>query len=459
MLIDVENGAGSMPGSAAAGIVGPMTPDQVANAVSKPLSILKDLPAWLLSGVACAAAILLFVPSVGAQLPPEARPYLWSTAILFGCLAVFRWLAMGIEALRSWRASRRPQKTFHLTAMSGMWHSAKQVDGSTIVQIVADLLVKNQSEQSIGLVRPRIIRPRRLRSEVVQSDVMVRAPRANVYGTAFISGHVVPPGMSLPAQAHIMVRRRAPRAQGNDLPVLLALTDEDGNEQRLWVTCKGQPASTKGSKPIPSEPIHAIKDPIAKDIAAILQAEAARYEKNGRSGGGFGSLHITTSGAPINGFGQDGWQTRTTRNQEILDDPSSVDLHSDNLDAILKLYDRFTPDDERSRLLAALRDRLGQPGYARVSYFIVCALWRLGDLDGALFLAAAKLPQEDAVDFGLSNTLYMLNGLLRYVHPDFSEADLDCIEKLVDSVGSGSFHIRQKIAAIRAWRVHSAPTT
>ncbi|MCP3392337.1 hypothetical protein NLM27_26670 [Bradyrhizobium sp. CCGB12] len=79
------------------------------------------------------------------------------------------------------------------------------------------------------------------------------------------------------------------------------------------------------------------------------------------------------------------------------------------------------------------------------------------DLETALSLAAAKLPKEDASDFGLSNTLYMLNGLLRYVHADFSEANLDCIEKLVDGVGSGSFHIRQKIAAIRAWRLHSQP--
>jgi hypothetical protein len=433
-----------------------MTPDQVANALGKPLSILKDLPAWLLSGVACAAAILLFVPSLTAQLPPEARPYLWSIAVLFGCLAVFKWLAVGIEGLHGWRASRRPKKTFHLTAISGMWNLAKQTDGSTVVQIVAELLIKNQHDQPIGLAQLRIIRPRRLRGEVLHADVMVRSPRGNTYGTAFVSGHRVPQGMSLPAQASAMVRCRAPCAAGSNLRVQLALADEDGNEQRIWITCKERSAPTERSKPISPEPIHAIKDPIAKDVAAILQAEAARYDKNGRSGGGFGSMHVAISGAQINGFGQDSWQTNSASNQEIYNDPKNIGLHSDNLDAILKLHDRLAPD-ERSRLLAAIRDRLGQPGYARVSYFIVCVLWRLGDLESALSLAAAKLPQEDTLDFGLSNTLYMLNGLLRYIHPDFSEADLDCIEKFVDRVGSGGFHIRQKIAAIRAWRVHSEP--
>ncbi|MHC2276363.1 hypothetical protein ACVME8_002974 [Bradyrhizobium diazoefficiens] len=428
-----------------------MTPDQIANAVSRPLAILKDLPAWLLSGVACAAAILLFVPSVTAQLPPEARPYLWPVAALFGCLAAFRWLAIGIEALRNWLTSRRPQKTFHLTPMSGWWHPTKQADGSTTVQVAAHLLVKNQHDQPVGLAQVRIIRPRSLRHEVVQSDVLVQSSNSDLHGNAFGSGHRVPAGMPLPAHVHILVRRRAsPRAPDADLRVLLAIVDEDGNEQRVWITCKGQPAQAKGRAPVPSEPIHTIEDPIAKNVAAILQAEAARYDKNGRKSGGFGSLHITTHGRAINALGQDGWETNSPRNQEIYTEPKFAALCSDNLDAILKL--------ERPRLTVALRDRLGQPSYERVSYFIVCVLWRLGDLETALTLAAAKLPKEDATDFGLSNTLFMLNGLLRYVHIDFSEADLDSVEKFIDRVGSEGFHIRQKLAAIRAWRVQSQPT-
>ena len=92
-----------------------MTPDQIG-VVGKILSIFKDLPAWFLSGLTCAAAILLLVPWVAAQLPPEAHPYLpylWLIVVFCGCLALFRWLAVGIEALRGWRASRRPKKTFH----------------------------------------------------------------------------------------------------------------------------------------------------------------------------------------------------------------------------------------------------------------------------------------------------------------------------------------------------------
>ena len=89
-----------------------------------------------------------------------------------------------------------------------------------------------------------------------------------------------------------------------------------------------------------------------------------------------------------------------------------------------------------------------------MSYFIVNALGD-GDLNTALSLAAAKLPKEEMRDFELSNILYMLNSLLRYIHPNFTDHNLNCVEKLVDRVGSESFHIRQKIAAIRE---HSAST-
>ena len=238
-----------------------------------------------------------------AQLPPDARPYLWLIVLLCGSLALFRWLALGIEALRGWQASRRPKKTFHLTSRSGMWFSTKQADGSTIVQIMAELLIRNQHSGPIGIAQVRIIRPRRLRGEVVHANIIVHSPDFDMHGSAL--GETIPSGMSLPAQAVVMVRHRPPAAQGKELQVLFALADDEGNEQRVWVNCKGQAARRERDQPAPSEPIHAIEDQIAKDVAAILQAEAARYDKNGRGSGGFGSLYVAAASRPINGFGQD----------------------------------------------------------------------------------------------------------------------------------------------------------
>jgi hypothetical protein len=41
----------------------------------------------------------------------------------------------------------------------------------------------------------------------------------------------------------------------------------------------------------------------------------------------------------------------------------------------------------------------------RISYFIVCALWKIGKLSAALEKAKADLPQGEIKVFGLSNTL------------------------------------------------------
>jgi hypothetical protein len=102
---------------------------------------------------------------VNAQLPPEARPYLCVIVVLFGSLALFKWLAVGIKVLRGWRVSKRPKKTLHLTAISSTWFSAKQTDGSTVVQISGDFLIKNQHTEPIGIAQLRITRPRRLRAK------------------------------------------------------------------------------------------------------------------------------------------------------------------------------------------------------------------------------------------------------------------------------------------------------
>jgi hypothetical protein len=58
--------------------------------------------------------------------------------------------------------------------------------------------------------------------------------------------------------------------------------------------------------------------------------------------------------------------------------------------------------------------------------------------------------------FGLSNTLMLLNGLLRYRYPDFPNEMLDEIERFLNGMNEHSFQIPEKIAAIRAMRLRQA---
>ena len=199
-----------------------------------------------------------------------------------------------------------------------------------------------------------------------------------------------------------------------------------------------------------------ISDPIDKDVASVLQTELSRYELNGRQAGGFGSVHIILTGKEIKQLGNDVRILQTTANQEIVIESGAAEVKSDNLDALLALYARLAADSERERFANALLNRLqDDKGYARVAYLIVLVLWKIGLLNEALEAAMFGLPEDDRKDFGLSNALMMLNGPLRYRHPDFTSEMIDTIERFLQGSQEHSFRLPQKIAAIRAQRLLS----
>lgn len=433
-----------------------MTPVDVGTA-SKFIEAIKDLPSWLLTALAVAANLLLFAPFLSGGLPPEVRPWVLVAAVLFTILAVFKWVSVAMGALRAIRASRKAKKTFHLTpiAQRCVWSVHKQPDDSMTTQIGADFVVKNQTAGPLGLVGVRLIKPA-IKGEVLQESIMVRAPRGNLYGMAYASDYRIPVGMALPARLDMTIRGIPRQAEGEALDVILGIKDDDGNEQRVKVTCKGRTAPKVIEKQISPEALYAFTDPVVKEVVSVLQAELSRYDKCGRRVGGLGSVHVVYRGTALTGMGTEAWTPNSAANQEIAADPETAELRSDNLAALVAYYGRLTTDDDRGQFISALTDRLDAgKGYLRVSYFIVCVLWKVGKLGKALDQAKAKLPQGESKDFGLSNVLMMLNGLLRYRHPDFTSDMLDQIERFMQGLNEYPFQIPQKLAAIRARRLAS----
>lgn len=431
-----------------------MTPVEGTNIFAKFVEAVKDLPAWLFTAFAVAAGLLLFVPQINDEMPKDFRPWLVISVVLFGVFAVFKWLNILLVMWRAVRTEARCRKTFFMTPIAHhcRWSIAKQADGSLVTQIVADFAVKNQSATPIGLIRVRVIRPT-IRGEVLHDMITVREQRGRMHGTAYTSDHRIAPGTSLPASAMVMIRGRPRQDEGEDLNVVFGVSDEDGNEQRLSVVCKGLRKPKPSDLPKPVEALHTINDPIEKDVASVLQTELSRYELNGRQAGGLGSVHIIMAGREIKQLGNDVRIMQATANQEIVTEPGAAELKSDNLDALLALYARLT-DGEGEQFANALLNRLqDHKGYARVAYLIVLALWKIGLLNEALEAAMFGLPEDDQRDFGLSNTLMMLNGLLRYRNFDFTSEMLDTIERFLDGSKEHSFRISHKIAAIRAQRL------
>jgi hypothetical protein len=269
-----------------------------------------------------------------------------------------------------------------------------------------------------------------------------------------VSDYRIAPGTTLPGQAVVMVRGTPGGSMERDLDFTLGITDEDGNEQRVSVLCRGLKKAKPSDASIALETLYAITDPIEKDVAAVLQSEIARYEKNDRSRAGFGSFHMTYDGRSDLQIPGDSWVINTARNQEIAETAEQNVIKSDGLEALLTIYARHNTADEHERYIHALLSRLQEDrGYAKVAYLIVMALWKVGQLGEALDAAIFGLPEDDQRNFGMSNVLMLLNAMLRFQHFQFTDDELDTIERFIQNSGEHPFRIPQKIAAIRASRI------
>lgn len=432
-----------------------MTPTADPSAYAKFVDAIKDLPVWMFMAFASAAALLLFVPQINAELPKEYRPWLVVCIVVFGVLSIFKWLDILAGALRNWRSERKAGKKFHMTPVTQhcWWSVAKQPDGSFVTQIVADFAVKNQSANPVGLMRARIIKPT-IRGKVIHDMITVREQRGRMHGTAYVSDYRIAPGTSLPARVMVMITGKPRSSEYEDLLVVFGVSDEDGREQRINVVCRAMQKPDAIQKPPSVESVHSIVDPVEKAVASVLQTEISRYELNGRQSGGLGSISIMFNGGEIKNFGSDTRLMQTTANQEIVSDPTSATLKSDNLDALMALYARLGTEEDRERYANALLNRLQtDAGYGRVAYLIVLALWKIELLQEALQAAMFGLPEGDQKEFGLSNVLMAINGLLRYRHQDFTSAMLDDIDRFLQGSTEHSFRIPQKISEIRAQRL------
>ncbi len=425
-----------------------------AGATARVLEVLKDLPLWVLIGLAGSAALLLFVPVITASVPKSTRPWIVLVGVVCAGLSTARATGLFIQWVRAWRASAAARQRFFMTAISRRchWSRARQSDDSVVTQVAAHLLIKNLEEEPLSLVSARLIKPS-IRGEVLSGDVYVRAVDRDIYGSS-ASGYMIPANMSLEASTHIMIRGVPRRNLDQSVRATIGVTDDEGHEQRITITMRVLPEPQLGVAKSTLEVVSSIPDPIEREVAAVLQAELGRYDKCGRRVGGLGSVHLVIIGRELIGVGPDSWNPNSPRNQSISDNPDVAELRSDNLEALMAFHTRLTLPGEQDRFRLALLSRIGEhKGYLRVSYFIVCALWKVGELSAALQIVKAELPRDEIKVFGLSNVLMVLNGLLRYRHPDFSNSMLDEIEMFVHDLNEHPFQIPEKIAAIRAFRL------
>jgi len=431
-----------------------MVPAEPA-AYVKILQALRDFPTWLLAGAACAFGLALCLPSISDHLTDDVQTWFKIGLVFCGVLT----FAKAADGIVRWAYDRLAKlsaaKPFHIARTSSShWSTHQQADKSTTTQISVRVLVKNLGDTPLSIIGVKLVKPH-IRGEVLVADISIREQRGNLHGGGENIRHQIPPHGHSSGSATIIVRGVPGTRAGHDLPVTLELIDLEGRTQRLKVVCKGMVVPKASEAPKLADPLHAISDPIEKDVAAVLQDEITRYGKNGRERGGLGSFHYVHEGNHVQIPG-DSWTPYSHKDQEITAEPSDAKIASDNLQALMAVYQRLAGNDEQQRFFAALTSRLQENrGYTPVAYLIVIALWRVGMLAEALEAATVGLAEDDMVHFGMSNVVMLLNALLRFQHPMFMNDELDVLERFVDEAPEHRARIPEKIAAIRAYRART----
>lgn len=417
----------------------------------KALNVFKSLPLRVLLPLCIIIDLVLFAPYFSSRISEVSKPWWFLGAIFLHLSAI---LLIFTHWWQSHKMSVERRRTFHLTLIDHLcnWYLAKQEDGSSLIQLNADLIVKNRTKSAIKIISVRVIKSimtPETRGEIKYKNIII-----SMEDYSSVQNKEVPPGKTRLVRATIFINSM-PKNLNKSLKIKLGITDEEGNEQKIKILFKPiNPGISKQKKYL--ETPFSITNKIEKQIASVLQSELALYEKCDRKVGGLGSIHLNYPGY-INkpGVGHDSWNSNSPNNQNISKNPETASLHSENLDTLLKFYKQLSKE-EQIQFVSYLVDRLDKDkGYLSVSYFIVCVLWKIGELNQALEKAKMALPEEETKVFGLSNVLKMLNGLLYHRHPDFSDEILDMIEQFVSGLKrEHTYSILVKINAIRTLRLN-----
>jgi len=184
-----------------------MEPTGAASAWTKVVDAVKQWPLWLFLAVALSLSVFIAVPAFRNLLPEGARTWVVFGMAVAWIFTATKGMATVVDAWRAHRAAAHAKIKFVITAIEGqcIFGVVKQPDGSFVTHIRGKFLVKNRTDEPLHLVTAKLLRPR-IKGEVIQSGVITRLPDRDMYGSAHVTGNFIPPHITLPASASILIR-------------------------------------------------------------------------------------------------------------------------------------------------------------------------------------------------------------------------------------------------------------
>jgi hypothetical protein len=345
-----------------------------------------------------------------------------------------------------------PKETLRLAPKPtcNCWWAMGRMGNEPTMQIVGRIFATNISSVPVRLPQVQLSYGLLGRKRASGMVMVSRGLHENMFGM-----YDIPPGETRDVSFDFWVYPPVSEPTEHFVARSISFVDQFGNHHRVKsVEFRSVAVDNPPKKKEPEEFAYAISNHIEREVVSVLKAEIARYEICGRRTGGLGSVHIVYHNRALSGVGNDSWTSDSPLNQLIVSDPDSAVLKSDLLEALMALHSKLTSDADRVNFKTALLDRLNPTkGYLSIAYFIVAALMKAQALPDALEKTRRALPTGENSVFGLSNALMLINGLLKYRHPEFTNQMLDDIERMIDGLDEHTFLIPAKLAAIRAERL------
>lgn len=342
------------------------------------------------------------------------------------------------------------------------WHMGRTGDGRPSMQIATYWYVTNRTGRPINILNAYINRPH------AQGIVLTKDTHSAYHG-------------SYPVPAHATTELVADfwidppfKREGKSIRIDIVFVDQNG-QKRTVRNVRIDSDKKKRRKPVKlqEEAVYKLEHEVEKKVAAVLKDEVSRYKKFGRQHGELGSLHAVYKERVVKQIYGDGWShSDSGKRLEIVSDPENAVIKSENGDALVGLFNSLGQEADKELLINSLLTRLNrEKEYYCVSYLILHVLFRIGQLERGLETAqTALVPRPTWLDkllrreprtpllelhqrHGLGDMLGLLNGLLRYNHPSFSDRELDLIEAFIEQPKEFSDRIAEKIHSARAFRL------
>jgi hypothetical protein len=207
-----------------------------ASAITRALTAIKDFPLWLLTSIALFLFACLIVPVLSAAVPQEDQKFVTLGAGAFTILAMGRLGSLVISHINRYRADLEARRTFHLTPISNQsfWNATRQKDGTILSQIRAEFIGKNRTARTVHLLTARLVRPK----IPGEPNVLIHTFAESKFGIDYL-----PSGTTSRISVTIVIMGFPGRVRENlpDLSAVLAVADDEGNEQRVKLPLKASP--------------------------------------------------------------------------------------------------------------------------------------------------------------------------------------------------------------------------